>query len=114
MNLFNTLYFFQPQIHAGAAETLTLWENLESVHAFAYYGVHGEAFKNRGEWFLKPEWPSYAVWWLEDDHLPTLEEAYERHKHLDKKGPSPYAFNLKKPFDDKNHPTSIDRHAIQK
>ena len=33
--------------------TLSVWEDLESVFAFAYVGVHAEALSHRKEWFLK-------------------------------------------------------------
>ena len=50
-----------PDDHEAA--TLSLWDDLESVYAFAYYGRHAEALKKREDWFVKPEWPSVVAWW---------------------------------------------------
>ena len=50
-----------PDDHEAA--THSLWDDLESVYAFAYYGRHAEAMKKREDWFVKPEWPSVVAWW---------------------------------------------------
>lgn len=43
--------FYDKKIHGGAPATLSLWTDLESVCAFAYRGIHGEAFQHRRDWF---------------------------------------------------------------
>ena len=55
--------------------TLSLWQNLESVFAFAYRGLHAEALGKRREWFEKIEMPGYVAWWVDDDHTPGWQEA---------------------------------------
>ena len=104
--------FYDEKQHAGSAATLSLWADLESVCAFAYRGSHGEAFKKRRDWLIKPECPTYVAWWVEDDHIPTRAEACQRHEYLHDHGPSPYAFNFKQPFDAKGQPTELDRKLI--
>lgn len=104
--------FYDEKQHAGAPATLSLWADLESVCAFAYRNAHGEAFKKRRDWFLKPEWPTYVAWWVEDDHIPTWVEACQRHEYLHDHGPSPYAFNFKQPFDAKGQSTELDRNLL--
>src|SRR4051812_43075480 len=56
-------WFFIEGTHSVPPATLSLWENLESVFAFAYSGLHAESLSHRQEWCLKPEWPTYAAWW---------------------------------------------------
>lgn len=104
--------FYDEKQHAGAPATLSLWTDLESVCAVAYRDNHGEAFKKRRDWFLKPEWPTYVAWWVEDDHIPTRAEACQRHEYLHDHGPSPYAFTFKQPFDAKGQPTELDRKLL--
>ena len=104
--------FFDEQRHATAPSTLSLWADLESVCAFAYRGIHGEAFKKRREWALKPEWPTYVAWWVEEDHTPTWEEACQRHEHLHDHGPSAYAFNFKQSFDAQSQAVELDRKLL--
>lgn len=101
--------FFREGEHAGTAATLSLWEDLESVFAFAYSGMHAEALCRRKEWFLKPGWPTYVAWWVPDDHTPDWYEAAARHEHLYDHGPSPYAFDFKHPFGPNGKPIEIDR-----
>jgi hypothetical protein len=104
--------FYDEQMHAGEAATLSLWSDLESVCAFAYRGIHGEAFHNRRNWFLKTEWPTYAAWWIADEHTPDWEEAFERHEYLHHHGPTAEVFNFKRPFDETGSPTQLDRDRI--
>ncbi len=78
--------------------TLSLWEDLESVVAFAYSGVHAEALRRGPEWFRTPAWPRYVVWCVTETHIPAWTEATKRHEHLHDYGPSPYAFDFQHPF----------------
>jgi len=105
--------FFREGEHAGDPMTLSLWEDLESVFAFAYSGVHAETLSRRKEWFLKPEWPTYVAWWVPDDHTPDWHEAKERHEHLHDYGPSSYAFDFKHPFGPDGNPIEIDRALVK-
>jgi hypothetical protein len=34
----------------------------------------------------------FVMWWIEDDHIPTLEEAMQRLAHLQEHGSSDHAF----------------------
>ena len=93
--------------------TLSLWNDLESVFAFAYSGSHAEAMSHRKQWFLRPEWPSYVAWWVADGHTPQWSEAVERHQHLFDYGPSPYAFDFKDPFGASGESTQLDRALVK-
>jgi hypothetical protein len=105
--------FYDKTKHAAAPATLSLWKDLESVCAFAYRGLHGEALKIRSEWFVKPEWPTYVAWWVEDDHEPTREEASMKLEYLHDHGSSPLAFNFKKPFDASGQPVELNRQLLE-
>lgn len=81
-------------------QTLSLWTNLEEIHAMAYRGeTHAEALRLRREWFIKGDWPVYAAWWVADETLPEWEEAWERVEHLHDHGATPRAFTFIAPFD---------------
>ena len=56
--------FFEEDHHPFAPATLSVWDDLESVYAFAYNGRHAEALTKREEWFRAPEWPTYVAWWI--------------------------------------------------
>lgn len=93
--------------------TISLWDDLESVYAFAYNGRHMEALKQRDKWFVKPGWPTSVAWWVADGETPTREDAATRLEHLHDEGATPYAFDFKTPFDSEGQPWKIDRAKIQ-
>ena len=93
--------------------TLSLWQDLESVFAFAYNGPHAEALSKRREWFVKGDWPTYVAWWVEDDHTPTWQEASEKLDMLHQHGPTYEAFSFKQPFGPDGQPVQIDREVIK-
>lgn len=105
--------FFDKNIHAGAPATLSWWKDLESVCAFAYRGIHGEAMKHRHEWFLDSYWPTYVAWWIDDEHVPTRIEAAAKLEYLHDNGPGKLAFDFKHPFDSEGNPVEFDRKLME-
>ena len=95
------------------ATTLSLWQDLESVAAFAYHGPHGEALTKRREWFPQTELPVYVAWWVPADASVSWPEANERLDHLHVNGPTPYAFTFAKPFDPLGNPVRLDAAAVK-
>ena len=89
------------------ASTISLWVDLASVLRFVYSGLHLEALKKRAEWFLKPEWPTYAIWWVPDGHIPQWEEACRKLEQLHDEGPSPAVFDFKACFDEAGNPVDL-------
>ena len=100
-----------PDNHEAA--TLSLWDDLESVYVFAYYGRHAEALKKREDWFVKPEWPSFVALWVENVQIPTWEDACSRLELLNDEGLTPHAFDFKTRFDSAGTPWRMDRSKIQ-
>ena len=79
--------------------TLSLWRDIESAMGFAYGGLHREALRQARDWFAAPEWPPYAAWWEPDGVRPSWTDAARRHEALHDRGPTPFAFDFKTPFD---------------
>lgn len=77
---------------------LSVWESLESLRSYVYKSHHLEFFKRRAEWFEKATRPTYALWWIERGHVPTVAEAKDRLEHYREHGASPYAFWFSQPF----------------
>lgn len=105
--------FVSQDLHPNVAHTFSLWDDLESVYAFAYADVHAEALRRRREWFSAPAYPSYVAWWVADDHTPSVREATDRLEQLHAEGPGPQAFDFKRPFDPAGQPTALDRDLIK-
>jgi catechol 2,3-dioxygenase-like lactoylglutathione lyase family enzyme len=97
---------------ADSSRVLTMWDDLESMMAFAHYGVHADAMKEnrRLGWLVDPRqlFPGYVVWWS-DTESATYADGCRRLEHLHDNGPSPYAFNFKKPFTVDGEPYQLDQ-----
>lgn len=105
--------FYVERGDGWSPSTLSLWKDLASPMAFSYAGIHAEAMRHAREWFLKPTWPPYALWWVEQDHIPTWTEAVARHEFLHDHKASAFAFDFKTPFDEDGRPTTLDREAVR-
>jgi hypothetical protein len=99
--------------HRDAPATLSLWEDVESVYAFTYYGFHAEVLKHRDDWFVKGDWPAFVAWWIPDDETPTRAQGAQRLEHFHDNGPTAHAFDFKVPFDSDGQPLQMDRKKIQ-
>jgi len=93
--------------------TLSLWNDLERVVAFAYNGAHAEALMRRKDWFQAVGLPSYVAWWVAEHHDVDWKEGSERLDHLHAHGSSAFAFNFAKPFDAGGNPCRLDRPAVE-
>lgn len=77
---------------------LSVWESVDALRDFMYRTVHRDFLRRRREWFHVPSEPTYVLWWVEDGHLPDIEEAGARLDHLRKHGETPHAFSLRHEF----------------
>ena len=71
---------------------LSVWETAEDLERFVWGTIHRKFYERRDEWFQKMSEHHFVMWWVEEGHLPDLAEARERLEHLEKNGPSDYAF----------------------
>jgi Domain of unknown function (DUF3291) len=106
--------FYVERGDGWSPSTLSLWENLVAPMAFSYGGLHAEALRHGREWFHKPVWPPYVLWWVAHDHTPSWTEAVAKHEYLHDHGISAAAFDFKNPFDEDARPTTIDRESLQR
>lgn len=88
--------------------TLSVWEDLESIAAFAYSGHHGDALRMGRDWFVDGPWPPFVIWWIPKATHPNWAEGVTRFHTLADHGPVPDAFNLKTAFDGNGAPASLD------
>lgn len=71
---------------------MSVWTDPDSLKAYAYKTTHVDFFRRRREWF-EPATQAHAVlWWIPSGHIPSLEEAAERLRHLRTDGPTPQAY----------------------
>ena len=74
------------------AANLTVWESPEALEHFVWNTVHKRFYDRKNEWFEALGEQHFVMWWVEEGHRPTLEEAKERLDHLNAHGDSDFAF----------------------
>ncbi|RSM67701.1 DUF3291 domain-containing protein [Actinoplanes sp. ATCC 53533] len=84
---------FEPDVIVN----LTVWESVESLHAFTYRSGHLEPMRRRRDWFRTFGGPHQVLWWIPAGTLPTVTEAGDRLALLTRLGPSPEAFTFREP-----------------
>jgi hypothetical protein len=73
---------------------MSVWQTLEALKAFVASRRHGAIFRRRSEWFEKMDQASSVLWWVPENHQPTVQEAQDRLDMLRTNGPTPDAFNF--------------------
>lgn len=71
---------------------LTVWENLESLETFVYNTLHSKFMDRKAEWFEVLGKQHFVMWWVEEGHRPSLEEALEKLAYRERHGDSDVAF----------------------
>lgn len=100
----------------GAAEgvsSLSLWQDIESLMAFTYTGVHADALKHARNWNVVQEWPPMVLFWVPAGRRPDWEEGAKRLEMLFDHGSGPQCFTFKEPYHPDGRPAEID-HALRK
>ena len=75
-----------------AVPNLSTWVDVASLENFVWDTVHKTFYDRREIWFEVLEKQNFVMWWVEDGHQPTLEEARGRLDHLNEFGDSDHAF----------------------
>ena len=87
---------------------LSTWTSLEALRAFVYADpVHLTVMRRRREWFEKLS-IMLVLWWVPEGHEPTVREAEDRMRHLDRHGPTPHAFTFRRHFPAAGDPAPVD------
>lgn len=78
---------------------LSVWRDPDALKHFMMRTAHVDFLKRKSEWFNKMDKSNYVMWWIEDDHLPTLDEAKSKLYYLHQHGDSPAAFTFRQVFE---------------
>ena len=74
---------------------MSVWQTPEALYEFVYRTMHRRFVQRRKEWFQLFGAQYMALWWVEEAHAPTVNEGQRRLAHLERFGPTPYAFSFK-------------------
>ena len=77
---------------------MSVWESLESLHAYVYKSGHVAPLRARRQWFRLPAEAHLVLWWVPAGPLPSVTEALERLALLRANGPTAAAFTFRQPF----------------
>ena len=88
---------------------LTVWEDVESLERFVWGTIHKQFYERRREWFEVLGQMHFVMWWIEEGHRPTLEEARARLAQRQSEGDSDNAFG----WDYLTAPTMHRTHACR-
>ena len=77
---------------------MSVWRSLEDLKHYVYRTAHAELLRQRRDWFEKFDGAVLALWWIPAGHLPSIDEAKQRLAHLERHGPSAFAFSFSRPF----------------
>ena len=83
----------RPYPDPRVAINMSVWESVEALERFVYQTVHKRFYGRRAEWFEHFEDAYVVMWWVPAGHLPSVDEAVDRLKHLQRHGPSEHAFD---------------------
>jgi hypothetical protein len=79
---------------------MSVWMDVASLRAYVYESGHVEYLRRRREWFVQSGQRQLVLWWVQDGHLPTVEEAIARLDLLRERGPTREAFDFRQVFAD--------------
>lgn len=81
---------------------MSVWTDLECLKHYMLKTGHVDFLKRRYEWFEKMDTPSHVMWFIEEGHVPTLDEAKQRLSALTEHGDTPQAFSMRRPYSSKD------------
>jgi len=91
----NNANSFNPYNDEQIIINISVWESIETLQNFTYKTLHAGFMKRRKEWFSKYGKVHFAMWWINENELSTVEEAVSRLEHLQLNGPTESAFDFK-------------------
>jgi len=88
----------RPYDDARIMINLSVWTDLAALRAYVFRSDHAAVMRRRREWFERFEQVYVALWWVPAGHHPPVAEAVARLAHLERHGPTPFAFSFAAPF----------------
>lgn len=71
---------------------MSVWETPEHLENFVWNTVHKQVYRRKAEWFNALAGHHFAMWWIEEGHVPTPAEARDKLDCLDRRGDTDEAF----------------------
>ncbi len=78
---------------------LSVWRTVDELKAFVYRTAHNDVMRRRAEWFSRATDPYYALWWVDEGTIPSVDEAKDRLDRLRREGPGTDAFTFRRIYE---------------
>lgn len=83
---------------------MSVWADIESLFHFIYKTAHAKVMQGKEDWFTPMNRNHVVLWWVEDGHIPSMNEARDKLDLIRLNGPSPSAFDFQTPFSENGQP----------
>jgi hypothetical protein len=80
--------FDDPQVIVN----MSVWRSAEDLEHFVWNTVHRQFYRKRAEWFSAIKSQHFVMWWVDEGHVPTVEEARDKLDYLERHGDTDLAF----------------------
>jgi len=80
---------------------MSVWQDLNALYQFVYKTAHAKVMQEERPQFHRIPTEHMVLWWIEDGHIPNLDEARLKLDLIRENGPEPDAFSFAHPFDEK-------------
>lgn len=80
------------------AFNMSVWKSLEDLRHFVYRSAHVHVLRRKQEWFSPMSSAHMALWWIDENHRPTTDDALAKLESLDTNGPNVDSFTFANPF----------------
>ena len=74
---------------------MSVWASAEEFVAYVYKSDHAQIMAKRKIWFEEIDLPHLAIWWVEEDQLPTAEDGRRMVELLYQTGPTEEVFGMR-------------------
>jgi heme-degrading monooxygenase HmoA len=71
---------------------MSVWETAEALEHYVWNTAHKRIYNGKHDWFEPPKQAIFVMWPVEEGHIPTLDEAFERLEHLRTHGSTDFAY----------------------
>ncbi len=71
---------------------VSVWRDVAALEGFVWGTLHKQFYAKRDQWFSAMDSMSFAMWWVEEGHEPSIAEATARLAHYNTHGATDHAF----------------------
>ena len=87
---------------------MSVWRDIQSLFHFIYKTAHAKVMADRDDYFIPLTERFVVLWWIQDGHIPSLDEAKTKLDAIRANGPTPKAFDFQTPFSADGKPIQIN------